>query len=398
MDRIYFTKKQARQFLLLKHGLLGDYKFVGKEGILSFIRQAGCIQFDPVDVCGRNADLVLQSRIKDYQKTMLYELLYIDRKLVDYFDKNLAILPIENWKYFDRERQAHRSWERSHTEIVEVQERVREEIARRGPLCSADLDIVEKVSWYWSDTRLSRAALEHMYFVGELGIHHKSGTLKYYDLIENCIPEEFLNQPEPFPSDFDYRKWLVSERIGSVGLLWNRASDAWLGIQGLKAAQRNAIFEMLLKEEKIIEVKVEEIGEPLYCRREDAGLAEFILKNPPMKKRCEFIAPLDNLIWDRKLIGAVFDFSYKWEIYTPKQQRKYGYYVLPILYGDRFAGRIEMAYDKKQGKLELKNIWYEPDLRLTKALQRDVDRRIRRFERFCRKRGWNDWRDCKSHR
>ena len=93
----------------------------------------------------------------------------------------------------------------SHTEIVEVQERVREEIARRGPLCSADLDIVEKVSWYWSDTRLSRAALEHMYFVGELGIHHKSGTLKYYDLIENCIPAEFLNQPEPFPSDFDYR-------------------------------------------------------------------------------------------------------------------------------------------------------------------------------------------------
>ena len=124
MDRIYFTKKQARQFLLLKHGLLGEYKYVGKEGILSFVRQAGCIQFDPVDVCGRNADLVLQSRIKGYQKTMLYELLYVDRKLVDYFDKNLAILPVENWKYFGRERQAHRSWERSHTEILEVQERV----------------------------------------------------------------------------------------------------------------------------------------------------------------------------------------------------------------------------------------------------------------------------------
>lgn len=261
---------------------------------------------------------------------------------------------------------------------------MREEIARRGPLCSADLDITGKVSWYWSDTRLSRAALEHMYFVGELGIHHKSGTLKYYDLIEKCIPAEILNQPEPHPSDFDYRKWLVLERIGSVGLLWNRASDAWLGIRELKAAQRNAVFETLLKEEKIIEVKVEEIEEPLYCRGEDAGLAELVLENPTIKKRCEFIAPLDNLLWDRKLIGAVFDFSYKWEIYTPKQQRKYGYYVLPILYGDRFVGRIEMAYDKKQAKLDIKNIWYEPDVRLTKALQRDVDRRIRRFERFCR--------------
>lgn len=384
MNRIYLTKKQARQFLLLKHGLLGDYKFAGKEGILSFVRQAGCVQFDPVDVCGRNADLVLQSRVKGYQKTMLYELLYVDRKLVDYFDKNLAILPIENWKYFGRERKIHEEWERSHAEILEVQERVRGEIARRGPLCSADLDMAEKVSWYWSDTRLARAALEHMYFVGELGIHHKSGTLKYYDLIENCIPAELLSQPEPHPSDFDYRKWLVLERIGSVGFLWNRASDAWLGIRGLKAAGRNAIFEALLKEEKIIEVEVEEIGELLYCRREDAGHAAFVLENAPVKKRCEFIAPLDNLLWDRKLIEAVFDFSYKWEIYTPKEQRKYGYYVLPVLYGDRFVGRIEMAYDKRLKKLDLKNIWYEQDVRLTKALQRDVEGRIRRFERFCR--------------
>lgn len=384
MDRIYLTKKQARQFLLLKHGLMGDYKFAGKEGILSFVRQAGCVQFDPVDVCGRNADLVLQSRVKGYQKAMLYELLYVDRKLVDYFDKNLAILPIENWKYFGCERKIHEEWERSHAEILEVQERVRGEIAQRGPLCSADLDIAEKVSWYWSDTRLARAALEHMYFVGELGIHHKSGTLKYYDLIENCIPAELLSQPEPHPSDFDYRKWLVLERIGSVGLLWNRASDAWLGIRGLKAAGRNAIFEALLKEEKIIEVEVEAIGEPLYCRREDAGLAAFVLENASVKKRCEFIAPLDNLLWDRKLIEAVFDFSYKWEIYTPKEQRKYGYYVLPVLYGDRFVGRIEMAYDKKLKKLDLRNIWYEQDVRLTKALQRDVEGRIRRFERFCR--------------
>lgn len=373
--------------MLLKHGLLGSYRFAGREGILSFVRQAGCIQFDPVDVCGRNADLVLQSRIKGYQKTMLYELLYVERKLVDYFDKNLAIIPVENWSCFERERQSHRDWERSHTEILEVQERVREEIARRGPLCSADLGMDEKVSWYWSDTKLSRAALEHMYFVGELGIHHKSGTLKYYDLIEKCIPAEILNQPEPHPADFDYRKWLVLERIGAVGLLWNRASDAWLGIRGLTAAERDAIFAALIREESIAEVKVEGMGELLYCRREDAELAAFVQENAAFQKRCEFIAPLDNLLWDRRLIGALFDFSYKWEIYTPKEQRQYGYYVLPILHGERFAGRIEMAYDKKQKKLDVKNIWYEPGIRLTKALQHDVDRAVRRFERFCKSGG-----------
>lgn len=378
------TKKQVRQFLLLKHGLLGDYKFAGEEGILAFVRQAGCIQFDPVDVCGRNADLVLQSRIRGYQKPMLYRLLYTERKLVDYFDKNLAIIPTENWKYFGRERQNHRNWERSHAEILEVQERVREEIGRRGPLCSADFDIQDKVSWYWSDTRLSRAALEHMYFTGELGIHHKSGTIKYYDLIENCIPEEVLRAAEPHPSDFDYRKWLVSERIGAVGLLWNRASDAWLGIGGLKAAERDAVFNELLQEGKILAVKAEGIRDSLYCLSQDRELLAFVQENPVLKGRCEFIAPLDNLMWDRKLIEAVFDFSYKWEIYTPKEQRKYGYYVLPVLHGERFAGRIEMAYDKKKKSLEVKNIWYEPGIRQTKKLQQDMDRAVKRFERFCR--------------
>lgn len=383
MQKINFTREQARQFLLYKHGLLGEYKFEGKEGILAFVRQAGCIQFDPIDICGKNAELVLQSRIRKFQKSMLYELLYEDRKLADYFDKNLAIMPVENWKYFERIRQAHRNWEKSHEEILKVQDKVREEIAGRGALCSADLDMPQKVSWYWSDTKLSRAALEHMYFKGELGIHHKKGTLKYYDLIENCMPSYVLAEPDPYPSDFDHRKWCVWQRIGSVGLLWNRASDAWLGIDGLKSEERNAIFAQLTEERKILEVRVEGIGESLYCRAEDAQMAEFIKSRPKLKKRCEFIAPLDNMLWDRKLITALFDFDYKWEIYTPKEQRRYGYYVLPVLYGERFVGRVEPVYDRKSRKLEIRNIWYEQEGKLTKTLAESVEKAAGRLERFC---------------
>lgn len=87
---INLTKKEARQFILLKQGLLGDYRFEGKQGVLDYVGQAGCIQFDPIDVCGKNAEIVLQSRIKKFKKSMLYELLYKDRQLIDYFDKNLA--------------------------------------------------------------------------------------------------------------------------------------------------------------------------------------------------------------------------------------------------------------------------------------------------------------------
>ena len=382
MTEINITKEDARKFILYKQGLLGDYRFEGKSGILDFIRQAGCIQFDPIDVCGKNAEIVLQSRIKGFTKSQLYELLYVERQLVDYFDKNLSIIPVENWKYFERTREEHRRWERSHDEINQVRNQIISSISKQGPMCSSDFELSQKVDWYWSKTKLSRAALEHLYFTGELAIHHKQGTIKYYDLIGNCIPDCILKEPDPYPDNFAHRKWLVLQRIGSVGLLWNRASDAWLGISGLKSKERNDIFSALLSEDHITPVKVENINHTFYCLTDDMKWMEYVKKEVPAKHRCEFIAPLDNMMWDRKLIKEIFDFEYKWEIYTPQSERKYGYYVLPILYGERFVGRIEMVYDRKGRKLDILNIWYEPGIKLTKVMEKSLNSAIKRFERF----------------
>ncbi len=93
------TKQQARQFILARQGLIGDYRFIGKEGALGFVKQAGCIQYDPVDACGKNAELTLQSRVKGFKKEMLHELLYKDRQLIDYADKELSIWQVEDWPY-----------------------------------------------------------------------------------------------------------------------------------------------------------------------------------------------------------------------------------------------------------------------------------------------------------
>lgn len=117
MTTYTFTQKQARNFLLLKHGLIGKYKYKGKDGVRSYIRQAGCIQFDPIDVCGKNAELVLQSRVQGFTKEMLYQLLYEDRKLIDYFDKNMSIFCVEDWKYFSRTREQYCHFGRSLEEI-----------------------------------------------------------------------------------------------------------------------------------------------------------------------------------------------------------------------------------------------------------------------------------------
>lgn len=384
---IALTNRQARQFLLLKHGLLGEYKFAGKQGILDFVRQAGCIQYDPIDVCGRNAELVLQSRIKGFTKCMLDELLYRDRSLVDYPDKNLAIIPVEDWPYFERYRQAARQHANRYPEMQALTEGVRTHLHNHGALSSDDLKLEGAFSWqsaiHWSSgNNVSRSVLEQMYSTGELIIHHKKGTRKYYDIAEKYIQADLLNAPEPLQDELAHHKWRVLRRIGAVGLLWNRASDAWLNIWGLKASQRNETFRQLLDDGRILAVSVEQIKDTLYCRAEDLPLLEVVLQNPALKLRCELIAPLDNMLWDRKLLNELFGFDYTWEIYTPAIKRKFGHYVLPLLYGEDFIGRAEIIAERKTGTLFVKNIWYEHGVKITKPLRTAVDDCIRRFASF----------------
>jgi uncharacterized protein YcaQ len=150
----------------------------------------------------------------------------------------------------------------------------------------------------------------------------------------------------------------------------------------LKAAERNLVFDELLKEEKITELIVEGCKERFYCISEDRALVQEVLEGSPYKGRTELIAALDNMLWDRKLIKELFGFDYKWEIYTPQEQRKYGYYVLPVLRGEQFLGRCEVISDSKQKALVIKNVWLEPGIKPTKKLMEEFDKCFRRFMKF----------------
>jgi uncharacterized protein YcaQ len=382
MEAIVLTKQQARQFILVKQGLLGDYRFTGKEGILQYVKQAGCIQFDPVDVCGKNADLVLQSRVKGYSKQMLYELLYEDRKLIDYFDKNLAIMPVEDWPYFERIRESSRGGGRSREEINNIEEEIKTIITDKGPVSSKDVGFDEKIDWYWNSTKLARAALETLYFRGDLVVHHKKGTIKFYDLAAKHIPQDILDAEEPLPAELEHLKWRVLRRISTIGLLWNKPSDAWLFIWNLKAQERNRVFEELLQEGRIAPVSIEGCKDLFYCNSEDLSLIEQVSNTQGFKPRMELIAALDNMLWDRKLIKELFGFDYKWEIYTPQEQRKYGHYVLPVLLGEHFIGRCEAIADTKQKKLIVRNVWLENKIKPTKKLKEELERCLKRFAKF----------------
>jgi uncharacterized protein YcaQ len=374
------TKLQARRLILAYQGLWPPYELEGKSGVLDYIRHVGCIQFDPLNIVSRNPELVLQARVADFRPAMLQELLYGDRKLLDGWDKNMSIYMVEDWPYFQRRRQAAmRNPGRSYGPVKSILPQVRQAIEERGPLSSIDLNFDQTVDWSWAPTRLARAALESMYFWGELIIHHKVHTRKVYDFAHRHIPGELLSAADPNQTEEQYQDWYVLRRIGSVGLLWKRSGDAWLGMPEIKSKERNRALTRLLRQGKVVEVYVEGIEPPLYMRSEDNGRLDNTLDSDAPPSRATIIAPLDNLLWDRRLAKELFDFEYRWEVYKPVAERRYGYYVLPILHGDRFVARFEPGRDKKSGALVIKKWWWESGVIPSKRMQSDLRQCFKRF-------------------
>ncbi len=382
---ITLTNQQARRAILAHQGLWPPYELHGKAGALDYIRRVGCLQFDPLDIVGRNPDLVLQARVADYRPAMLQELLYEDRALVDGWDKNAAIYPVEDWPCFQRYRDAARRHPGKSPEAVEAAlPQIRAEIAARGPLSSIDVALDRKIKWSWAPTRLARATLESMYAWGELIIHHRVHTRKVYDFAHRHLPAELLAAPDPNEMPAAYHDWYVHRRIGSVGLMWHRSGGAWLGDQSVKSAERRAALARLLAEEKIIQARVAGVKPLFYLRREDAPRLREILNAPTSapSPRVTFLAPLDNLLWDRRLIEALFGFGYTWEVYKPAAERLYGYYVLPVLYGDRFVARFEPTFDQETGVLSIKGWWWEPNIRPDATMQAAITEGVRNFMRY----------------
>lgn len=368
------SKRQARLFLLQHQRLQAGGLPAGKESIYHFIRHVGCIQYDPLRIAGHNHELVLQARIPGFVPELATDLLYKDRVLIDGWDKNMSIYCTEDWPYFQRRREMAAEHYQANEALMAMVAQVREALVQRGPLSSLDLESKEKIKWAWAPARMSRAALESMYFWGEVTVHHRVHTRRYYDFTEKLLPASVLGIQDPNVTLEQHYDWYVLRRIGSIGLQWNKSGDGWLGIAGLKSKDRTAAIQRLLLNDGIREVRVDGIKLPLYIRTMDTPELEKLLKhqdtdddnaNVPEANFAAALAPLDNLLWDRELIRQLFGFQYRWEVYKPVSEREYGYYVLPLLYGDRFIARFEPVMDKKTGMLNIINWWWEPGEELT---------------------------------
>jgi uncharacterized protein YcaQ len=374
-DLIRITPQKARRLVLAYQNLYPPRSLKGKEGILSYLGRVRSIQFDPINVVGRNPDLVLQSRIKDFQPSTLDELLYRDRLLFDSWDKMACLSLAEDWPFFSRHRSRMEDMFGVPSEVVStLAPDVISQIKDQGPQCSLDFSHQQKTDWAWGPTRVSRAALEGLFKMGQLGIHHRVNNRRYFDLIENLLPEELLLAEDPHPDLETYQDWHVLRRIKSLGLAHTNAGEQWGGIMGVKSPKRQQIIDGLLENEDLLEIEVEGLdGDRYYLPREHLPVLNQLdgVSDPP---EAAFIAPLDNLLWDRKSLARLFDFNYMWEVYKPQKDRHYGYYVLPVLLGDRFVGRFDPAFDKNTRKLTINNWWWEEGYQVDKKVQKALKR------------------------
>jgi len=370
---MYSLSKEEFQSFLIRYHSLDNFDSLpgkGKPGglkpaaqVKKLMHRLGSVQYDPLNVVGRNPDLVFQSRIKDFTVDLLEHLLYKERYLIDAWDKEMSIYPSAEWPCFSRIRQAEAESTmgtlkyRGQEEVLNYLPQIMEEVRKNGTLRASAIKLGSCKENRWGHRQVSGAALDYLNMSGELGVYSKKGAQKTYAPIENLLPEKILNAPDPFPVDDDFLEWYFLRRIGSLGAYWLRSGPGWLGHYLSDPALRKKTLKTLEEKKTIVPLEVPEINETFYMRRKDLPvLSEKIQYDGAAR----FLAPLDNVLWDRLLVKKVFDFEYSWEVYVPAAKRKYGYYVLPVLYRNSLIARFEPAKHEKGRPLAIRNWWWEP--------------------------------------
>jgi uncharacterized protein YcaQ len=358
----------ARRFLVLRHLLAPPRSLPARrESVLHVVDRLGSLQFDPLEVAGRNHDLVLLARIAGYRREWADHWLYGDRRLYETYNKSLSIVPLAElplYRYvWDRARRRHDSAAfDDHAPLVEeLLSRLRD----GGSLLPRDVGARAAIDWYWRPTNQVRAILEALAEVGTIGIARREGNLRVYDLAERLFPAAVLAERRPPEEQQAHR--LLSRYRGN-GLLGSSGNqELWVGGLGY-AADRAALRAKLVEAGRLLPVQVEELRGERFIVAEDLPLLERAEQeirdgSPPggVEAGVAFLAPLDPLVWDRDLLRRLFDFDYVWEVYVPAAKRRWGYYVLPLLYGDRLVGRIEPRIDRRAETLRVVGLWWEAD-------------------------------------
>ncbi|TME31137.1 MAG: winged helix-turn-helix domain-containing protein [Chloroflexi bacterium] len=238
-----------------------------------------------------------------------------------------------------------------------VVEAILAEIERRGPLSTAAFrDHNHAVDWWWAPTSAARAVMEALFVTGRLGIARRDGSRRYFDLIERLVPDRLLRKRV---SQDDAMRHRLLSRYRAVGLLANVGAAAEIILGTGKTPERTRWTAELVDGGTLIPAAIEGIKGTRYLLAEEQSILADASAQLRGKPKVTLMAPLEPLVWDRRLLRDLFGFDYTWEIYVPEAKRRHGYYVLPLLFGDRLVGRIEPRYERKDRALRMLGIWFE---------------------------------------
>jgi hypothetical protein len=361
---LHWSVEQARLYQLWAVRLHREAYPPGESGIRACFHDLGGIQLDPLPVLGRNHDLVIQARVAGTRPDDTLDLVHRERLGFEYWDKVLCVIDIEAFQAFRGFMAAGgEAWEKRREARLAVEhpgavEAVYAAVLAHGPLSSRelkDLEVAQGDARGWKSTKAANAALEGLWNRGELTVFRRVNYRRYFDLTERVIPTEHYDG-DPLPPEEFYR-YLLLRRVRAVGLLpASGDAEAWAF---LRAARSSGLPERLVAKDELALVRVDRMKTPFYALPPaEEGLVR--AERLPLLDEVRFIAPLDPLLWARGSLARLWDFEYAWEVYKPSGKRRFGYYVLPILYQDRFVGRFDARYDRATGTLVVLAYYAEP--------------------------------------
>ncbi len=359
----------ARRFILGKQGLWPGRRWRGLEGTEQAMRTMEYLQLDPLQIIARSHDITLHSRVYDYTPGMWEEAAYQQRKFFDWGGW-LAVRPMDELAYWrvvmGRERESTprlREIAREHPEaIVEMRDLLRE----RGTVSNRDFETTKRTrTASYRGGKDSSLALYYLWRTGEVMTHHREKFERVYALTETVAPVQLIRQSESAEADH----FLILKEISFLGLSrLQRTSDSFR--RGVPFERKKQLLEALLADGEIIEVKVEGWKFVHYALASDMlVLDELIAGRVPQtwapmgtttSEETVFLAPLDP-VSARGRAKDLFDFDYVWEVYKPEDKRKFGYYALPILWGDRLVGRFDSKLDRESNTFVILGLWLEQE-------------------------------------
>jgi uncharacterized protein len=361
------TKEDARRFLVARQ-LLAPARSLegGPDAVLEVLRRLGSIQLDQIEVAGRSHDLVLHARVADYEPAWCDEL-YERREIFEAYNKGLSFVPASEFAWF-RVRLGRRA-QRVLADNADVAKSVLERIRAEGPMSSLDFEreTGPTKDWFGAPMNAVRAVLEAYALTGVLGTARRDGNHRYYDVPERLLPAEVLAH------DLTLREQLRHKMLSQYrahGLLGATArGEGFFADLGPAKPDgtypgRTALREELIELGELVPVEVAGVSEKRFVVRDDVELLRAPPEPPPS---VAFLSPYDALVWDRRLLGSLFDFDYAWELYVPPDKRRWGWYVLPIVFRDRLVGRIEPRIERDEGAVQVLGIWWEDRFELRRA-------------------------------